>query len=435
MAGMGRVFKPSPRHVNHWIQFRDHQRVMRNLPAFRDKRTSQTFLRNMERLSEMVAAGGDIPEDLVNWLSSKLDAKRREKLIKFGLIDQRMAMTSVPLFDEHTLDESYVRETGSIIPHIDMWRSWLINLGRTSKHINLSCKRAVELFDDCGFELYADINIEEVLDKVAQWGHRSKTTQNHYLRAAKMFCKWMKDRRRAVANRLDEMPITEPKEHEIKHDRQPLTVEQIHILLEALMKEDAKFHHFMPGSERALVYWLVIETGLRANELYSLTVESFELGDMPGVHVSSAYTKNGESARCPISRDLADALKRHFSDGMKMPDAKPFTLPSQCNVAEMLQHDLEAVGIAHHAGNKVIDFHALRTTFITNAVRSDIHFKKTQELARHKTMQTTMKHYAKVALSELAMAHEKLPSVTPSVAQSVARPRVETGQNGSKRAT
>jgi len=57
-----------------------------------------------------------------------------------------------------------------------------------------------------------------------------------------------------------------------------------------------------------------------------------------------------------------------------------FPLPDK--PGKMLQVDLEAAGIAYRDGaGRVVDFHALRHTFISNVVRSGAGVKVCQELA------------------------------------------------------
>lgn len=75
-----------------------------------------------------------------------------------------------------------------------------------------------------------------------------------------------------------------------RHDRRALTVEELVALLEGTGSGPVRFH--MTGGERRLLYWLAVETGLRAGELRSLTPASFALdGDGPTVTVEASYSK------------------------------------------------------------------------------------------------------------------------------------------------
>lgn len=59
----------------------------------------------------------------------------------------------------------------------------------------------------------------------------------------------------------------------------------------------------------------------------------------------------------------------------------------------MLRKDLEAAGIPYRdASDRVADFHALRHTFITRLVRSDVAPAVANSLARHSGPTLTMDH-------------------------------------------
>ena len=58
-----------------------------------------------------------------------------------------------------------------------------------------------------------------------------------------------------------------------------------------------------------------------------------------------------------------------------------------------------------------IDFHALRTSFITGLARSGVHPAIAQRLARHSTITLTMGTYTKLEDAELRSAVDKLPPI------------------------
>jgi integrase len=55
----------------------------------------------------------------------------------------------------------------------------------------------------------------------------------------------------------------------------------------------------MSGIDRAMLYRLAVETGLRAGELRSLTRASFVLAGEPCVTIAAAYTKNRRQDTVP----------------------------------------------------------------------------------------------------------------------------------------
>jgi integrase len=69
-----------------------------------------------------------------------------------------------------------------------------------------------------------------------------------------------------------------------------------------------------------------------------------------------------------------------------------------------------AAGIPHHdAQGRVVDFHALRTTFVTWLAVSGAHPRSAQALARHGSIDLTMNVYTDLRLVDLKGAVEKLP--------------------------
>lgn len=77
----------------------------------------------------------------------------------------------------------------------------------------------------------------------------------------------------------------------------------------------------MTGCERALLYRLAAESGLRANELRSLKVSSFDFRNLT-LTVRVSDTKNRKLAVLPLKRETAAELREFFQG--KMPTTKAF---------------------------------------------------------------------------------------------------------------
>jgi hypothetical protein len=75
----------------------------------------------------------------------------------------------------------------------------------------------------------------------------------------------------------------------------------------------------------------------------------------------------------------------------------------------MLQVDLKAAKVPYETADGVLDFHALRATYITELVRANTHPKIVQTLARHSEISLTMKLYTKLTDKENAAALDCLP--------------------------
>ncbi len=171
----------------------------------------------------------------------------------------------------------------------------------------------------------------------------------------------------------------------------------------------------MSGPERHLCYWLAVETGLRSNELRSLTCASFSLdGDDPTVTVDAAYSKRRRRDTLPLRQELAAALRSFLAT--LMPAAPVFRIPTERReAATMFKEDLTAAGIPYRDdAGLVADFHALRHTFISNLARGGVHPKTAQALARHSTITLTMDRYSHTLVEEQSAALAALPDLTRS---------------------
>lgn len=190
-----------------------------------------------------------------------------------------------------------------------------------------------------------------------------------------------------------------------QHDRRALSVEELTLLHDAALNGPVRFN--VTGVERALIYRLAVEMGLRAGEIRSLTRSSFDLGnedEEPIVTVKAAYSTNRRESSillCPQATALlADHLK------LKTPEAAAFQMPPREHVAKMIRSDLdeararwikeaeeipaeherrtESDFLAHVDREKrVADFYALRHTFVSNLPAGGVHPKTARELARH----------------------------------------------------
>ncbi|MGA8350584.1 MAG: hypothetical protein WB773_22525 [Isosphaeraceae bacterium] len=81
---------------------------------------------------------------------------------------------------------------------------------------------------------------------------------------------------------------------------------------------------------------------------------------------------------------------------------------------EMLAIDLKAAGIEPESNSGIVDFHALRGTYISHLVSSGASVKTCQTLARHSSPVLTIGIYAKASLHDIAGAVESLPDLTPT---------------------
>ncbi len=178
------------------------------------------------------------------------------------------------------------------------------------------------------------------------------------------------------------------------------------------------------GRERALIYKTLVLTGLRRNELASLTVGQLELdGPLPFVALNAADEKNRQGSTIPLRADLANDLRDWLSDTPQPStlrlrndrgtcDSKrpPFTVPK--GLVRILDRDLAAAGIPKRdERERTLDVHALRTSFGTLLSKGGVAPRTAQAAMRHSTIDLTMNVYTDPKLLDVHGALDALPSL------------------------
>ena len=235
-------------------------------------------------------------------------------------------------------------------------------------------------------------------------------SSNFYLQATKQFCRWL-----VADNRTDENPLAylqgqNPKT-DIRHPRRALTTDELNRLLETTAKESK--HHCMTAKERVMLYTLTVNTGFRANELASLTWQSFNLSaSNPCVTVAAAYSKHRRDDTQPLRLDMAGQLDVWKTELQAEDHAKLFPTCNPNKRASMLKKDLEAAGIEYEdAAGRFADFHSLRHSFASILNQSGVSPKVAQSLLRHSTIGLTMDTYTHIGLYDERAALDSMPKL------------------------
>lgn len=147
------------------------------------------------------------------------------------------------------------------------------------------------------------------------------------------------------------------------------------------------------ASQRLLMYWVAIETGLRSKELRSLTRADIVVsGSEPHVLCSSSNTKNRKDAQQFISDELAKRLKKFVAN--KLPTAEVFIVGDETAMAEVLRDDCVEAGIKN---TDVLDFHCLRHTTGSWLAAAGIPLHEVQRIMRHSSITLTIDRYGHLA--------------------------------------
>jgi len=314
--------------------------------------------------------------------------------------------------------------------HVADFHAMLLAKGNTTKHAQMTLSRVVIIIEECKAERPSDLAASKIQAAIAALRDReyiSLQTCNYYLRAMKHFSRWMWRDGRTRDDPLVHLSGFNS-QLDRRHDRRALTDEELARLIKAA--EKGPKIRAMTGPERAMLYHLAVGTGFRANELRSLTPESFDLeANTPTVTVQAAYSKHRRKDVQPIRRDLADLLRPWLTG--KEAGRPVFAMPDK--PIKLIRTDLDAAREAWikevrskeecqarrqsdflaycNSAERFVDFHALRHTYISRLVASGANIKVAQELARHSTPTLTLGRYAHVQLVDQTRALDALPAI------------------------
>jgi len=406
-----RLFRPTykdrvgqKKRAQKWyLDFFTAEGIRHRLPLFTDKRACEGVKNTIaECISCKVAGLAFEPE-----LQRKLDVLPITilcKLVAWGLIsNQRVAAGNL------------------LSKHLQDWRQSLLSGGCTATYADLKAGRVRRIFERCGFRTYADISASKVQLEIArvkrtvckkingrlqtvERDSASTQTKGYYLKACRQFTRWMVTDRRAAEDPLRHLKAQAVIEQ--THKRRSLEPDDIRRLLEATQAAGRRFG--MDGHQRALLYRLAIETGLRADELRSLKVSSFDL-DRYTVTVEAAYSKHRREDTVPLRKNTAAELKQYLAN--KMPTAQVFSIPDKS--AAMFRADLAAAGIDYvDEAGRYADFHSLRHTTGSLLAASGAHPKVAQSIMRHSTIDLTMSRYTHIFRGQESEAVESLPDLS-----------------------
>jgi integrase len=360
-----------------YLSFRDRQKIRRRLPISSDKRLTERYGIMIEKL---VASDGILDPDLQNWIEN-INPAIRNKLIDFGLIKSRRVAENIgrPL-TEHLKDYIEGKKADNCNP---------VYVRNTYSSIN-------KILTGCDFKVWSDIDgnaVKTFLSKGRGVKGYGQGRYNNCLKDFKGFCFWLITENRVSGNNpmAGHKPI---KQDTFRKKRRALTPEEQRRLLEVTETQPKRFQ--ATGHVRALVYRLALETGLRANEIDSLKVLSFNFeASPPTVRIESSDSKGKRTDDLILIKETARTVQEHFKG--KQPTEKAFVLTVVDNFAKMIKPDLKAAGIAYRdEAGRDVDFHSLRHSFITNLALAGVHPSVAQKLARHSNILLTMKYYTHV---------------------------------------
>ncbi|OWK44031.1 tyrosine-type recombinase/integrase [Fimbriiglobus ruber] len=303
---------------------------------------------------------------------------------------------------------------------------------------------------DCEFATAADFDSTQLenwlVDRVEDgMGARSR---NYYRQSVITFANWCIQTSRLAVHDFDRLPKADEKA-DPRRQRRALTEDEVtRVLAVAVTRplSDARTVRrgkrkgeasadLRPatvarleavGRERALIYKTLLLTGLRRNELRTLTVGQLDLTPKAAfLQLNAGDEKNGEGNVVAIRDDLAADLSHWLANKLDVyqskenrkpiptrlpPETPVFTVPTGLRL--ILDRDLRAAGIPKRDDRgRTIDVHAMRTTFGTLLSRAGVAPRTAQAAMRHSDLKLTMGVYTDPRLLDVRGAVEKLPTL------------------------
>ena len=386
--------KKDPKRKKYTVVGKDHLGIQRQMPAFRDAALSRELARNIARFVEHRANNTPLPPLLGSW-ANDLAPSIRDRLAAWDLLGEHAR----PLSDHITDYEAALRARNS-----------------TEQHVRQTVGRIMRIMQGCQFVYWGDVQgsrVQRFLSelRLSKKHAASAQTKNYYLRDFKSFCRW------AVRDgRLGQSPVEYLRPIDAKRvrsyrrrERRAASVNEISKLLAVTAAEPERFG--MTGPERAVLYRVTIETGLRAAELACLQKAHLDIeSNPPAIILPGSETKNGLDAVIPL-RPATAAILRRFA-AAKVQKARLFSIPDSTKTARMLRADLQAAGVSYQdEAGRVLDFHALRHTCGTWLAAAGVHPKVIQRIMRHSTITLTMDRYTHAFKSDEVEAVARFPDL------------------------
>lgn len=391
-----------------WGRYRDENGLEKRVPLAADKTAAQTMLHDLVVKVERRVAGIEDPFE-----------KHRKR----------------PL-NEHLTD----------------FKASLHDDGNTQAYAVQTAQRVRDIVASCKFERIDQISAsraQEALAKLRANG-MSVASSNHYLRAIKMFSRWLVRDRRANDDRLAHLSKMNA-DVDRRRVRRPLSIEEFGRMLQAA--ERGPSIQGVDGRDRAVAYIVGAYTGYRRNEIGSVTEQSFDFNsDPPTLTVEAGYSKRRRTDVIPLRADFANRIQTWIaSKPLRQRNQSLFHITNK-RTAEMIRKDMTAARttwlseaatdqerearekssfLLHVDQNGfVVDFHALRKTFITNLTQSGAAPKTAQLLARHSDINLTMNTYTMLGVHDQASAVEALPPIPAVSPDEPTQRALATGTDG-----
>jgi integrase len=334
----------------------------------------------------------------------KLTGDNKVRDISLGVTDKQVAQQKL-----NKLIQELEHESAGLIPAkaereaaqsplldlISEYVNELTVLGRSVDHLRHVNTRLRRLVRECHWARLADVTPASFQSWHKEQASKAPKTLNEYLATLSAFWTWLRKQSRVMVNHFELVERADTRGKE-RIQRRALSDAQAVQLLQVAGKNQ-------------LAYMLPLYAGLRRNEAKTLHWSDLVLGESGGLlRLHAAVNKNRKEQSLPLHQELAKALQQQKPANFK---ANDLVLLNGVPKMKEFRQDLKKAGIPFldERGHRM-DYHALRTTFITRLSTMKVHPRLAMELARHSDMRLTMKTYTDAGQLPLREVMDTLPS-------------------------
>ncbi len=379
-----------------WVEVIDRRekgyRKILRFPASESEGISKTIGNNIQKRIDCIASGEPSPT-LIDYFQDYTPARLQDRLIEAGLLPARIKLSARPLLDYLPDFRDYVYQESK------KNRTKKTTMGDTQARQTTA--RVRKLIKGCGFIVWKDVSAEKINEHIeSRPDDMSQQTAHYYVQAFRRFAKWLFEQ-----GCIDKAPkinsVSPARNYGI-----PFELKEFERLLEAARA--GKTRYGLTGNQRYILYLLAVETGLRRDELKSLTAASIDLksscifvkGGVDGA------TKNQDDAYQFFTPETGILLQEYIKG--KMPNVRLFDIRNKS--AEMIRADCNDAGIEVDKPNgKRLNFHSLRHTCGSYLATSGVSPREIMEIMRHKDINLTMHRYTHLLSGQKQKAVNKLP--------------------------
>ena len=333
----------------------------------------------------------------------KLTGDNKVRDVSLGVADKQVAQQKLTKLIQELEHESAglipakAEREAAQSPLLDLVSEYvneLTILGRSVDHLRHVNTRLRRLVRECRWTRLADVTPASFQSWRKEHGTKAPKTLNEYLATLSAFWTWLRKQSRVSVNPFELVERTDTRGKE-RIQRRALSDKEVVELLK------------MAGKNQ-LAYMLPLYAGLRRNEVKTLRWSNLVLGESGGLlRIHAAVNKNRNEQALPLHHELAKALQQHKPADSKTDD---LVVVNGVPMMKEFRQDLAKAGIPFldERGHRM-DYHALRTTFITRLSTMKVHPRLAMELARHSDMRLTMKTYTDAGQLPLREVMDTLP--------------------------